>query len=213
MTIRLPLLARQTSVAFWVLANMPFLACAHPDTGPRVIESFPVDGDCSLIIIPVMIKDAEYAFAVDTGCAVTLLDASFKAALVPARARYRVNGDLIAQTYHTPFGHVGDSLLALPEQVACVDLADIRSATGEDIRGVLGMDFLSKYALRLRLHDRRIELLTSSGGLTGDKCRLMIGEDQCPRIDVTLPKIGKTSFTVCTGFAGFTNGQLDKTTL
>ena len=112
------------------------------------------------ICAKVKIFDEEVLFIIDTGASTTALDIRFQnllgKPLVAGKLVRTPIGATSMSFYTSPVMRIvtGDSdiELAVPV-VAAFDLSSIRSATDQPVAGVIGMDFLKQYVLRLSFDD------------------------------------------------------------
>ena len=112
------------------------------------------------ICATVKIFDEEALFVIDTGSSTTVLDTRFQnqlgKPLVAAKLVRTPIGATSTSFYPSPVMRIvtGDSdiELAVPA-VAAFDLSSLRSATDQPVAGVIGMDFLKNYVLRLSFDD------------------------------------------------------------
>ena len=118
----------------------------------EVLECFTVYGDSDGLIVPVTIKGKNYSFLVDTGATGTMYDISLRP-LMGARSESQsvetADSTLRLETRLPPEGSVGKLPLPRDQPAPVVDMTSIRCVVGENIRGILGMDFLGRYVVRI----------------------------------------------------------------
>lgn len=136
---------------------------------PRVLLHSKVATDGDFLVLPVEMAGKMYSFAVDTGAIfsaldrrfedqLTLFDDSIGEVVVIPGVESQVYRALPLTVHGTEFG-----TLTLPENspMYCVDLSEVSRSSDQRIDGVLGMDFLVRYALQLDLARGELRLLDS----------------------------------------------------
>lgn len=123
-------------------------ACSEPGYNPAqptTRRSFTFDPEDDFLLVPVRIGAKEYPFVLDTGCTVSVFDASFRPCLgqrIGTETMHDAAGkSMTIDLYSAPDARVG-SLPMEKHPIACLDLTKMREAAGRDIYGFLGMDFL-----------------------------------------------------------------------
>ena len=159
----MPLGIRQTHrtilIAVLVLMSLPATCVAR---GGAVLEEFRMAPCLDMITVPVTCSGRTFEFLLDTGASICLVDKSLAHLL----------GEPIGRTYaQTPTGVEAVELYlplqatvgALPldpdEPVACVDLSGIGQITGRDVRGIIGMSFMRRFALQLHFDSGLVRFL------------------------------------------------------
>lgn len=136
------------------------------DSGVLIESKIATDGDC--ITLPVKVDGEWCHFVVNTGAPITILDPSFAKRLSPASEPSK---RLVPRTsltlYKSPKIVVAGSekgSLAFPSErpVACENLETFTITSDLKFSGVLGMDFLSSYALDLDLSQGIVKILDSA---------------------------------------------------
>jgi hypothetical protein len=109
-------------------------------------------------VIPVTIRDVKYQFMVDTGCTRTLVDMSLLPVIQDAPDAIRPNfGETIQVSNVTVSIAENDYRLA---EVTCRDLSSVRVGTCIEIRGIVGMDILSRHILQFDAISRSLAIAT-----------------------------------------------------
>lgn len=136
------------------------------DSGVLIESKIAMDGDC--MTLPVKVEEEWYNFVVDTGTPITTLDQSFAKRLSPASEPSK---GLVPRTsltlYKSPkivVAGTESGLLAFPTEnpVAIENLETIANSSDLKINGILGMDFLSSYALDLDISQGVVKILDSA---------------------------------------------------
>lgn len=199
------------------------LACAEeprPEIPPELIlERFPVAKGGDFLLVPVRIAGRNHLFLVDTGCSITVFDASLPLGEFQG-----------TQTVHTPvgedhgrfFGPPNARIGRLPLRVPSVlahDLQTLRDRCGQPIEGCLGMDFLKRYAMFIDFNRGEMMFLKSVPEGVGDEISLEYeGGDEVPRVLAAIGPAGPGAglalqFRVDTGWANYISGSLEEDVL
>jgi hypothetical protein len=104
------------------------------------------------LIVPVTILGKQYSFVVDTGCSHTLYDTSMKHLLGPrvdTVVGESPNARVMLERYWAPAAYLGTLPLPSEHPVLVADLGSSRRMMEIDIDGLLGMDFLRNYVVRI----------------------------------------------------------------
>lgn len=119
-------------------------------------------------LIPVTIRDVKYQFMVDTGCATTLADTS----LLPALdASAGTEPPKLGETVLVPNVVVTiDDRDYMLTKVKCRDLSSLRTSTCVEIRGILGMDFLSSRVLCFDADSRSLVISNEPSNVVQFEC-------------------------------------------
>jgi hypothetical protein len=102
--------------------------------------------------VPVQFKGKEYRLVLDTGCSYTFFDQSLRGELGKPRTTLKgndPNGSWGFQTFAAPEANVGRIHLNSLPFVGSLDIGVLRAIPGGDVRGILGMDVLKDYVVRL----------------------------------------------------------------
>jgi hypothetical protein len=136
---------------------------------PTVHLTSRVASDGDFLTLPVTIGDQSYVFLVDTGTRTTGLDERLcrQFQLRPANQDATATRDNSSRFYLPPELVVrGTDVGAIPfpedSPIVSMDLRDIRKGTSFAVEGILGMDFLKPYALRIDLSNSVLQLLDPS---------------------------------------------------
>ena len=154
--------SRFTCIALTLVVGMQLAAVASaagPDTAVR--ESFRFDPKEQLLIVPVRVGTKDYPFVVDTGCTGSIFDLSLRPHLggpVGSERMRTTNGEISVDLFRPPDARVG-SLTFTGSPVGCRDLTPIREASGRSIQGLLGLDFLKEWIVRIDFDEGRVDFL------------------------------------------------------
>ena len=120
---------------------------------PKMLSRFKIPPNGQPILLPVILKGKTYSFLLDTGASHTTFDLPMQSLLgepkdtilveTPDKKTHEM------RVYYAPDASVGNLNLQLGGVVYCVDLSELKEATGLDIKGVVGMGLLRKYAMQI----------------------------------------------------------------
>ena len=191
-------------------AVAPDVIPAYSAIRPRseTLAELPASRGGGLVLVPVSVDGREHAFVLDTGCAASIVDDSFAKQLSRRKGGYLTTtpgGVMEMPICEAPRASVGG--IAVPgklDWVACSDLSNLRSICGREVSGILGMDFLQHFVVRLDFARRKVEFLSSDGHEHPEwgealPIRLRLG---CPQVSATVADAGRHWFLVDTGAAG-----------
>ena len=133
---------------------------------PGVVEQFNFDRNASLILLPVRFDGKEYLFVLDSGASTTIFDISLRAKLGPARqtATFRTGDQPVEmELFDAPNASLGRLSLKQAGLVACTDLALLRRMEGRDIRGILSLAWLARYAIQINYDAGRVTIFRRDG--------------------------------------------------
>ncbi len=158
--------------------------------------------DCAPIVVPVTIQEKQYLFLLDTGATHTIYDRSLRSLLGQRLAKDEAStphGKVEVECCRPPAASLGG--LPLPSASALVyDLRRFREATGVEIVGVLGMDFLQHHVVEIDFDRGQLVLGPSPARRAAPGIPLTF-RNSCPYLE--LASLGKgEELLVDTGFGG-----------
>ena len=168
---------------------------------------FAVGKNGRLILLPVRFGDRTISCLLDTGASLTGFDQSLRDKLgAPWGTRLLKTpaGLKRVETCHWPEVTLGGQPLEAAGPVACLDLADARRATNEDILGVIGMDILGTRRLQIDFDRGNLSLLETLPPATelGKKIPMEISRDGTPFITGSAGNDRAEQFLIDTGAQG-----------
>lgn len=113
---------------------------------------FPVDVNCSGILLPVHINGKEFSFLLDTGATYTFLDTSLKEFLgAPTKTTTveTLGNPMVIQMFESPLIQIGPFNLPKGSDISCIDLSMSSMVDGKTINGVLGTDFIKNHVIQI----------------------------------------------------------------
>jgi hypothetical protein len=149
---------------FAVALGMAFGLMAPPIQGEEQIQSAahtPIRNDGNivaeisvatqgdLLLVPVTIGGRKVKFALDTGAVATVLDVSVARQLGPLTPSQKNYSADFPEMFQLPEAIIDGSDLHLTGDVACLDLSGMRIASGHDIGGLIGMNFLKRHVIQV----------------------------------------------------------------
>lgn len=177
-----------------------------------VLERFMVAKDGGLLLVPVVINGRQCQFALDTGATHSFYDKSFRTLLGdPIRSEkiWTPAREITQSIYRSPVGKVGNLSLPRDSVALCVDMQKIREVSGQDLNGILGMDFLRKHIFRMDFDRGEVTFMRTIGPDPGERVPLKF-QGNFPYVMAVVRGMQKPSrFLVDTGHAGFASGDLN----
>ena len=157
-----------TILIFSLVAFFPAFICAEESfilSDNKVLAQFNIPKDSQAILLPVEFKGNEYLFELDTGSSHTLFDGSFKDKF--GKRRKIVSGKTPAgimkfAIYNAPDAYLGPLNLKDSQTVIVMNLERISSTLDKRIHGIIGMNFLEKYVVRIDFDNGLVSFLKST---------------------------------------------------
>jgi Aspartyl protease len=216
---------RRRTLDIWLFCMAAALAATGAPTAippvraedaPAVIERFKVHGDGDALLLPVTVVGKTCLFVFDTGSTNTVFDSSLPLGKPteqqPARTGYDgISGDTISVSlFDTPATTLGKfDLKAVLPKVIGVDLSRFRDVSGEDIYGILGMDFLRRHVVRIDFDMGVLTFLKSADPTVGKAVKLQIVNGTLPAANVVIQSHGEEQFCIDSGFSSPDSGTLN----
>lgn len=153
------------------------------DRVDRVKFKTGLNGD--VLIVPVRIGTEVLSFMLDTGAASSAIDKGDAARVgvrTPSRRRYSPG---FPQMFELPRFQLDDTAIVGACDVAVFDLSLMRTASGHDIRGILGVDFLKDYVIEVDFDEGALSL--SKSPPASSDSRFQLGRDRLNRLTLALP--------------------------
>ena len=178
-----------------------------------ILERFAVNkgGDC--LLVPVKIAGKERLFLVDTGCTTTTVD---KAILLGKPRELAMTdtpqGKILVEVHASPDGSVGHVPLRI-DSVLGTDLNKFREASGYPIEGILGMDFLARYAVHVDFDRGELLILKQAPQSAGDVLPIRWNDVDLPALDAWLSQDQKVRFIVDIGSVSHDSGSMESLTM
>lgn len=174
------------------------------DNLDRPTEEFSIGRGPRLALIPVTCHGKTLMFCVDTGAWKTVFDSSLQAELGQSLGRTTSatpSGFLEVELFRCPSASVGSLDLARVESVICYDLAKMRYASGQEIYGVLGMDFLKSFAFEFDFDKGKCRIWKSAPENWSQGRCLSISYDESnrPQLQLALSGSEPEKFVIDTG--------------
>lgn len=181
-----------------------FLHSVHGSASDCQAEEFTIGKGGRPVLVPVELDGRILQFLVDTGASRTAFDSSLKDYLGHSRGSTIVKtsaGRMSSDLFACPESYVGSFNLDRVGTVLCLDLKSIRYATGEEIYGVLGMDFLREFAVEIDFDNgclRLSNVAPDDWKMKGHSCQFD-WTGGCPVVTLSLPGDRYERFILDTG--------------
>jgi len=182
----------------------------------EVVERLAIPKDSSWIILPVTIKRKRYRLLLDTGAYCTAYDKPLWSLLGKPKALGEFpEVNVTAPFFDPPDARLGKLTLPKDSLVMGHDMKELREDFGEDIHGLLGMNFLKRHIFRMDFDRGEIVFLRKVGPDPGQRLAVTLKHD-LPYVRINLPGLKEPEeFILDTGFArgrGCEGGILRKST-
>lgn len=207
-------------VALALFLGLPFThACALADleattrtvAKETVLERFPIAKNAYSLVVPVEVEGKRYLFLLDTGASYTVYDKRLRYLLGEQLRRLQVEtpfGRCTMPIYQAPEAKMGKLSLAQNAPVGVADLEIMRQVGDEEIYGILGMDNLSKYVLRIDFDRLEVVFLRSLGPEPGERLNLSF-RFGLPHVPIRFAGADHSElFLLDTGMRGHDSGDL-----
>jgi Aspartyl protease/PDZ domain len=199
------------SALFVVLTVPGARAGSETVKSERYLERFEVAKDGDALLLPVTLNARHYCFVLDTGASKTVCDESLRSLLGPAKSRTLIRtADSSSEMvlFEVPDARVGKLPIQEVSTVGIADLTPLRMASGYDIRGILGMDFLKRYIVRIDCDQGQVSFLRAAPSTGPAAMAILAGEHELPCVMAQLPGCGGVRFIVDTGSIGSEAGSV-----
>jgi hypothetical protein len=193
-----------------VLLALPAVA---PAAAPPcdVLEEFEIGTDEGPILLPVTIAGKQYPFLLDTGCAHYGYDRSLKNLMgkeVEKRTLRTPAGPVETAFFLPPDARLGSLPLPADKPAMLDDLCRYRDALGMEFFGVLGMDFLEQFGLRIDFERGKLMILRRAPAGSGTAVPIRV-ENGTPLVAGDVLGVGPHEvFIIDTGCVGFSSGNV-----
>lgn len=185
---------------------------SHTKRLPRVLCEVAVPRHGDQIVIPMHVSgiDKRLLMLVDTGAAMTLLETAYETKLGPAVGRTAIRLTSGESSVHCRrFADARISNMTLTEEgvAGTMDLAQIRDASGYDIDGILGVDFLQRFVVQFDFDAGKLRFLSAVPADSGTKLQMHYTPDGLPAVLAFVGNDTSAWFIIDTGCQGFNRCQ------
>jgi len=190
MHARLPFIALLLSLPSFTTSERPVLA--EPGSALKPLAACDTGKDGRFLVIPVRIGSRDCSFLIDTGSSSTCFGKELAEHLGPSLGKEVVmthGGKLEVETHACPPASWERLDLQKHARVISADLTPVRQASGLPIDGIVGMDVLQHYLLRVDFDAGRVQLfppIADSHPEWGQRIPLQPGVGFTPAIAITL---------------------------
>ncbi len=171
------------SPALSAAPGSPFPARAAPET---VIKRFKIAKGRAFLLLPVELKGRKLLFALDTGASSSVYDSSLIPLLGERIGTEEIrtsDGITRVQVFRSPDAKLGSLSLHTGEPVVAADLRRMREASGEEVYGLIGLDFLARHVFRIDPDRGEVVFLRSAGPDPGRRLAVTL-EGDVPHVRV-----------------------------
>lgn len=198
---------RATLFAVFISLSPPALSSGvgAAEALDNVVEIFDVARDGDLLLVPVTLGNQQFQFVVDTGASFSLIDSALESYLDLLPGSAQVNGNRREKRYHLRAAFVGKSRQLLQGKAICLDLTQIREASGYNIRGIIGMDFLRARVVQIDFDAGKLSILKELPPSVGREFRLFYNKFEVPALNIELADGDSVAFVVDTGMLSDTS--------
>ncbi len=175
--------------------------------------SFKISKRGDPILLPVQMGNEQFDFVLDTGASVHVFDTSLEHYLGDPLSTRRANtasSPIAMKMFRLPKATVGGVRLDSTDHVGSFDFTEIRQVFGEDVRGVIGIDFFRNRIVQFDFDAGVLHVLPRQKPLAAWGPPISLVPGNIPRIDaVRIAGVEGSLFLVDTGstgtitFAGF----------
>jgi hypothetical protein len=179
------------------------------------LDQFEISKDGDGLLVPVKIGSDVRHFLIDTGSTVTVFDLSLLRGQPQANRQIQTAGtDISVPMFDAPAATLGSHRLQDSiSSVAGLDLKELRSSTGLDFYGIVGMDFLRHFVIELKFDKGILNLKRELGKqIETPKLGLTIDEFGSPFVKATVHAWSELEFMIDTGNIGHDSGELEART-
>jgi predicted aspartyl protease len=183
---------------------------APPDSS--ILARFPVAKHGGHLLLPVTVFKKTHRFVLDTGCTGIVYDVSLLSEKAIGTVEVgTADGNASANLYRAPFANVGDasesetpSVFYLPTTVAVtgIDLSQFNVVFDGKIDGILGMQFLKSFIVRIDFDRGELQFLKRLPKDPGMRFDLVDSDGRCPGCYAKLDGSSPAFCVIDTGFNG-----------
>jgi hypothetical protein len=176
-----------------------------------VIVQFPIDPYWEVPHLTLTFDGVDYQLLADTGSTMTSFDSGLSSLLIPT-GREAVMADANATAtvplYRAPQGQIGNMVLPRLETVGCYDHNLKHHIATRKMSGIIGMDALHHFILRIDFDSAIVSILRSVPADAGARLEL----DQATGRPIVNATLGdrELTFVVDTGSNCYGTGRIDK---
>ena len=133
---------------------------------PQVLAEFEFRGDANGILLPLEFDGNDYQFLLDTGTTNTVFDTSFKDKLGkrifwPKKGDAAYGKKVKVEMFNAPEAYLGPFNLKKMNYVTVTDLNKIVPDERREFQGIVGMDFMRAYIVRMDFDKNKVSFLKS----------------------------------------------------
>lgn len=170
---------------------------------PQPAAQISIPGGSDVVVVPVTLGARNYQFLLDTGSSCSAVDESLIPLLGPRREAARAETaatDIAIDFFDVPRGmRVANLSFEDRSVLGTIDLEAVRRATGYSIYGILGMDFLERFAIQLDPDENKLRIYSGQSSFLG-KAIAMRYEAHVPFVTAVFPGQLEQQLLLDTGY-------------
>lgn len=163
-------------------------------------------------LLPVEIQGRKYPFTLDTGASISGFDLSFYSLLgepVQSKIMLSFESKIITKIFFSPAAKLGHFIFPKRSPVFCGDFKKWLMPSGENVYGVLGMDFLKEQIFQIDFDRREVTFLRTVGLDPGVRIPILLDDAGIPQVQLRIPGLMRPeAFQIDTGDIGVSDGVL-----
>jgi hypothetical protein len=180
---------------------------SNPDepAAQKILAEFRIGKAGDPILLPVTFEGKEHLFLFDTGSSLMLFDISFKHQLGVAKKNViakTAGSPMVVEVFDPPDAFLGPVSIKDYGEVGCCDLRMPSLVLGRKIGGIIGMNFLRNYVIRMNFDEGILSFLQPVKGQYSHWGKEMVFEYDslgCPQITGRILDGIRVDFTLDTG--------------
>lgn len=114
-----------------------------------ILAELQVERHGDLLLIPLKLGEHRVQFALDTGAAISVIDRALLKQIEPLSPSSRAYPKDFPEVFQLPPTTIADADVPLTGDTICLDLEQLRIASGHDVRGILGMNVLKQFVIEI----------------------------------------------------------------
>lgn len=173
---------------------------------PAILAQCDLAKNTMLVLVPVQYGGTKYRFALDTGTTGSVFDERFRGNLGAPVGKVEVQSlekEAEADLYKATAALIGTLDVRRGGPVACTDLSAFSSALGQDVAGIIGMNVLGSYVVRIDMQTRCVWFLRADDKPHSDwgtAVSLAPNEHGIPTVMASICGRSPTPLAIDTGF-------------
>lgn len=169
---------------------------------PTALASFPISTDGERLIVPVKIEDKSYRFLLDTGSAISIFNRAMPLGrLVKSMSGKGSGGEpATIEIREPPVATIGPFTLDCPDGVLVIDVKSFAATIGDDVDGLLGMDFLHRHIVQIDSDGGELRFFKKLPAEVGSGFHMASSKGKLPHLLVQIADSRDKLFALDTGY-------------